>query len=213
VFERRSLLKLGLGCAATAGLASTPALSWSQTINQPTTTTLTPTASGDALRTEAQGLAADLRDASMRSVAFDNLHTGESIEAVYWDGGDYIPDVLDAVNLHLRDYRTGDIHPIDPRLLDLLDAVAARTETRGRFQVISGYRSPRTNAMLHERSAEVAKKSFHLKGMAIDVRLPDVELHHLHAAAQSLGQGGVGYYPESNFVHIDVGPVRTWQGV
>jgi len=149
----------------------------------------------------------------MRSVAFDNLHTGESIEAVYWDAGDYVPDVLDAVNLHLRDYRNGEIHQIDPRLLDLLDSVADLTGTKARFQVISGYRSPQTNAMLHERSAEVAKKSFHIQGMAIDVRLPDVELRHLHAAAQSLGQGGVGYYPESNFVHIDVGPVRTWQGV
>lgn len=152
------------------------------------------------------------RQSAMRSVSFDNLHTGESIEAVYWDGGDYIPDVLDAVNQHLRDYRTGDVHVIDPRLLDLLDAVAARTETKARFQVISGYRSPKTNALLHERSAEVAQKSFHIQGMAIDVRLPDVELRHLHAAAQSLGWGGVGYYPESNFVHIDVGPVRTWQG-
>jgi uncharacterized protein YcbK (DUF882 family) len=200
VFERRSLLKSGLGCAATAGLATAPALSWAQAI-----------ASNGAAKAGATVISE--APAAMRSVAFDNLHTGESIEAVYWDGGAYIPDVLDAVNVHLRDYRTGDIHPIAPELLDLLDAVAARTETRGRFQVISGYRSPRTNAMLHERSAEVAKKSFHLQGMAIDVRLPDVELHHLHAAAQSLGRGGVGYYPESNFVHIDVGPVRTWSGV
>ncbi|MDR3509100.1 MAG: DUF882 domain-containing protein [Caulobacteraceae bacterium] len=148
----------------------------------------------------------------MRSVSLDNLHTGESLEAVYWDAGQYIPDVLDAVNVHLRDYRTGDVHAIDPRLLDLLDAVAARTETRRKFQVISGYRSPKTNAMLHEQSGQVAKKSMHLQGMAIDVRLPDVELRHLHAAALSLGRGGVGYYPESNFVHIDVGPVRSWRG-
>lgn len=148
----------------------------------------------------------------MRSVSLDNLHTGESLEAVYWDAGQYIPDVLDAVNVHLRDYRTGDVHAIDPRLLDLLDAVAARTETRKKFQVISGYRSPKTNAMLHEQSGQVAKKSMHLQGMAIDVRLPDVELQHLHAAALSLGRGGVGYYPESNFVHIDVGPVRSWRG-
>ena len=148
----------------------------------------------------------------MRSVSLDNLHTGESMEAVYWDGGDYIPDVLDAVNHHLRDYRNGEVHPIDPALLDLLDAVAALTGTKARFQVISGYRSPQTNAMLHERSAEVAKKSFHVQGMAIDIRLPDVELRHLHAAAASLGRGGVGFYPDSDFVHIDVGPVRAWQG-
>jgi uncharacterized protein YcbK (DUF882 family) len=148
----------------------------------------------------------------MRSVALDNLHTGESMQAVYWEQGDYIPDVLDAVNVHLRDYRTGDIHPIDPQLLDLLDAVSNLTGARTPFQVISGYRSPRTNAMLHERSAEVAKKSFHMSGMAIDIRLPQVDLYHLHAAAVSLGRGGVGYYPDSNFVHVDVGPVRQWHG-
>lgn len=172
-----------------AGVAASPALSWAQGLNT-----------------------ASAQSSAMRSVALDNLHTGESIEAVYWDAGDYIPDVLDAVNTHLRDYRNGQVHPIDPRLLDLLDAVSQRTESRARFQVISGYRSPETNAMLHERSAEVAKKSFHIQGMAIDVRLPGVELRHLHAAAVSLGRGGVGFYPESNFVHIDVGPVRTWSG-
>lgn len=148
----------------------------------------------------------------MRSVALDNLHTGKSMQAVYWEQGDYIPDVLDAVNVHLRDYRTGDIHPIDPQLLDLLDAVSNLTGARTPFQVISGYRSPKTNAMLHERSAEVAKKSFHMSGMAIDIRLPQVDLYHLHAAAVSLGRGGVGYYPDSNFVHVDVGPVRQWHG-
>lgn len=156
--------------------------------------------------------AAPVPVADMRSVSFNNLHTGESIEAVYWDQGDYIPDVLDAVNHHLRDFRTGDVHPIDPRLLDLLDAISARTGTKSSFQVISGYRSPQTNAMLHERSDEVAKKSFHLKGMAIDIRLPDVDLDRLHAAAASLCCGGVGLYPESDFVHVDVGPVRSWRG-
>lgn len=148
----------------------------------------------------------------MRSVALDNLHTGESLQAVYWDQGAYIPDVLDIVNTNLRDYRTGDVHVIDPRVLDLLDSIAKLTDAKAPFQVISGYRSPATNAMLHERSEEVAKKSFHMSGMAIDIRLPNVELAHLHAAALSLGRGGVGFYPESNFVHVDVGPVRSWRG-
>ena len=173
-----------MGAAIGAGLTAAPLLGWA---NPPTA-------------------------AAMRSVALDNLHTGESMDAVYWADGDYIPDVLDAVNLHLRDYRTGDVHPIDPKLLDLLDAVNTRTETKARFQVISGYRSAATNAMLHERSEEVAKKSFHMSGMAIDLRLPDVDLGRLHRAALGLGRGGVGYYPESNFVHLDVGPLRTWQG-
>ncbi len=148
----------------------------------------------------------------VRCVSLKNLHTGESMEGVYWEQGEYVQEVLDAVNVHLRDYRTGDVHPIDPRLLDLLDAVSAQTGTKSPFQVISGYRSAKTNAMLHERSAEVAQKSFHVQGMAIDIRLADVDLSRLHAAARSLSRGGVGYYPESDFVHIDVGPVRAWSG-
>jgi uncharacterized protein YcbK (DUF882 family) len=182
LLERRSLLKYGLG-ALGAGLAG-PSLA----------------------------LADTNAGAQMRSVSLDNLHTGESMQAVYWDQGEYLPDVLDAVNEHLRDFRTGDIHVIDPRLLDLLDSVSSLTGARSPFQVISGYRSPATNAMLHERSDEVARKSFHMSGMAIDIRLPGVDLSHLHAAALTLGRGGVGYYPESNFVHIDVGPVREWRG-
>lgn len=148
----------------------------------------------------------------MRAVSLDNLHTGEKLQAVYWEQGEYIPDVLDAVNEHLRDYRTGEIHPINPHLLDVLDTLTALTGANASFQVISGYRSAATNAMLHERSEEVAKKSFHIRGMAIDIRLPGVELSHLHAAALSLGRGGVGYYPDSNFIHVDVGPVREWRG-
>ena len=182
MLQRRRLLQLGFG-AAIAGAAA-PTLGWAQ----PLTT------------------------AETRSVAFDNLHTGESMEGVYWEQGDYIPDVLEAVNNLLRDHRTGDVYPIDPSLLDLLDAVSARTDTRARFQVISGYRSPKTNAMLRERSAEVAKKSLHTEGLAIDVRLADVDLYRLHGAAISLGRGGVGFYPRSNFVHLDVGPTRTWYG-
>jgi uncharacterized protein YcbK (DUF882 family) len=151
--------------------------------------------------------------AEYRTVSLDNLHTGEQLQAVYWEQGDYIPDVLAAVNEHLRDFRTGDVHPIAPALLDLLDAVSALTYARGPFQVISGYRSPATNAMLHEHSEEVAKHSFHMSGMAIDIRLPGVDLYHLHAAGLALARGGVGYYPQSNFVHMDVGPVRQWGGV
>jgi len=184
MFKRRAVLTMGLGAMASAGFAAAPSFGWASTAPQN----------------------------QFRSVSMNNLHTGESMEAVYWDGGDYLPDVLDAVNLHLRDYRTGDIHPIDPRLLDLLDSVSQLTQSKAPFEVISGFRSAATNALLHERSAEVAKKSFHVQGMAIDVRLADVELRHLHAAARSLGRGGVGYYPDSNFVHLDVGPVRAWSG-
>jgi uncharacterized protein YcbK (DUF882 family) len=212
VLARRKLLTLGLGCAASAGVAAVPTLGWAQSLTS--TDEIDGMLTASAISTAPPQIAPPPAPTTgaMRSVAMNNLHTGESLEAVYWDQGDYIADVLEQVNSHLRDFRTGDVHPIDPRLLDVLDAVAQRTESKSPFQVISGYRSPKTNAMLHERSAEVAKKSLHTQGMAIDVRLPDVELQHLHAAALSLGRGGVGFYPYSNFVHIDVGPVRHWQG-
>jgi uncharacterized protein YcbK (DUF882 family) len=123
-----------------------------------------------------------------------------------------VPDALAAVNTVLRDFRTGDVYPIAPGLLDLLADVRAATGSKAPFQVVSGYRSPQTNAMLRERSAEVAQHSFHMDGMAIDLYLEDVDLDRLHLAALGLGGGGVGYYPVTGFVHVDVGPVRSWQG-
>jgi uncharacterized protein YcbK (DUF882 family) len=151
-------------------------------------------------------------DVAPRVVALHNLHTGESLNALYWENGAYVPDALAAVNHVLRDFRTGDVHEIDPRLIDLLRTISARVETRRPFQIISGYRSPLTNAMLHERSHGVASGSLHMSGLAADIRLPDVDLDRLHGAALGLGGGGVGYYPTSDFVHVDVGRVRRWQG-
>lgn len=147
-----------------------------------------------------------------RVITLKNRHTDEALEAVYWDKGEYVPDALDAVNHVLRDYRTGEVHPIDPNLLDVLTDLRASLESRSPYQVISGYRSPQTNAMLHERSAEVARKSLHVEGMAIDIYLDDVSLERLRLAALELSRGGVGYYPVSRFVHVDVGPVRHWEG-
>jgi uncharacterized protein YcbK (DUF882 family) len=149
-------------------------------------------------------------EASSRRVAFHNLHTGESLDAVYWEQGAYVSDALSAVNHVLRDFRTGDTYPIEPRLLDLLAALSNHVGAAGPFHVISGYRSPKTNAMLHEQSIGVASNSLHMKGLAIDIRLADVDLARLRQAALALGGGGVGYYPASDFVHVDVGPVRHW---
>ena len=149
---------------------------------------------------------------ALKRITLKNLHTPESLDIAFRHGEAYVPDALAAIQVLLRDYRTGEQHPIDPALLDYLYDVAQTVGVAPVFSVISGYRSPQTNAMLHERSGEVAKHSLHLEGMAIDIRLTDVSLNHLHAAALSLGGGGVGYYPESDFVHIDVGPVRTWSG-
>lgn len=141
-----------------------------------------------------------------------NVHTGEKLEAVYWENGAYVPDAVTALDKVLRDYRNDEVHPIDRSLYDLLDQIARKTESKSPFQVISGYRSPATNRLLSKRSGEVAKKSLHMDGKAMDIFLEDVELKHVRAAALDLGVGGVGFYPTSNFVHVDVGPVRKWTG-
>lgn len=148
-----------------------------------------------------------------RRLSFYNTHTGETLKTVYWADGDYVPEALKAANKLLRDHRTGDVHDIDPNLFDLLARVNGLTEAGSKpFQVISGYRSPKSNAMLHDRSGAVATKSQHMLGKAIDIRVPGVQLDHLREAALSLKGGGVGYYPDSanNFVHMDTGRVRFW---
>jgi len=148
-----------------------------------------------------------------RRLKFENLHTGEKLALDYWCDGAYQPEALAAINKVLRDFRTGDVHAMDPRLLDLLHDVNARLETAEPFQVISGFRSPITNAALHGQSSGVASKSLHMQGMAIDIRVPGRKLTALHSTALSLGRGGVGLYPTSDFVHVDVGRVRKWNGV
>lgn len=145
-----------------------------------------------------------------RTLTFAHTHTGERLSVEYFSGGTYLPDALAAVNHLLRDFRTGDVHVIDPGLLDLLHGVSQLTGAARPFQVISGYRSPMTNEMLRHRSEGVAAGSLHLQGMAIDIRLADVRLSALRAAALELHSGGVGYYPASDFVHVDTGRVRTW---
>ena len=145
-----------------------------------------------------------------RSLGFYNTHTDEVLKTVYWAEGKYQPDGLREINRILRDHRTGDVHRMDERLLDLLYSLQNRTGRKDKFHIISGYRSPATNAMLSARSTGVAKHSYHMQGMAIDIRLPGYDLKKLHKAALVLKSGGVGYYPSSNFIHVDVGPVRSW---
>ncbi len=142
-----------------------------------------------------------------------NLHTGESLRAVYYENGRYVPDAMSELMKVLRDWRSGEQHLMDPRLFDVMHALRGKLDTSAPYQIISGYRSARTNALMHERSHGVAQNSQHVQGKASDVRLEGVALHHLRAAAADLGAGGVGYYPVSNFVHVDVGPVRQWIGV
>ncbi|MGE5537015.1 MAG: DUF882 domain-containing protein [Gemmatimonas sp.] len=147
---------------------------------------------------------------AVRSLAFDNLHTGEKLAVDYFVDGRYVPEALTAVNRVLRDFRTGEIHTMEPALLDLLVALRAKLETSQPLHVISGYRSPATNAKLHEASSGVASNSLHMRGMAIDLRVPGCALPAVRQAALSLQRGGVGYYPRSDFVHVDIGRVRTW---
>jgi uncharacterized protein YcbK (DUF882 family) len=145
-----------------------------------------------------------------RRLSFHHTHTREDLSLAYASVVGYRPDALERIDLFLRDFRTGDVHVIDPSLLDLLNDLSALTGTSEPYHVISGYRSPRTNAMLRIRSEGVASHSLHMEGRAIDVRLPDVPLRQLRDAAVALGRGGVGYYPGSDFVHVDTGRIRTW---
>ena len=148
--------------------------------------------------------------ASERRLALLNLHTGERINQPYWMQGDYLPDSLAQINRVLRDHRSGEVYPIDPGLLDLLSALQQQVGSRAGYEVISGYRSPATNARLSSKSTGVAKRSLHMQGKAIDIRLPGTQLVHLHRAAKSLQAGGVGLYTSSNFIHVDTGRVRYW---
>ncbi len=145
-----------------------------------------------------------------RSLALYNPHTGESLKTVYWAEGRYVPDALKEVNYLLRDYRAGVIRPISPRLLDMLYGTKHHLESDGPFHIISGYRTPKTNALLRKRSKGVARTSLHMEGKAVDIRLPDCEIEALRRAAMKMQMGGVGYYPKSCFVHVDVGEVRHW---
>lgn len=229
MIERRKLLGLGLGVLGASAVGPMAAFAQSKLG--------VPDPIGDLLQSQsdlAEGLPAEGLPAvaaspvappvvssvaraapvshAPRWLKLHNIHTQEKIEAVYFEKGQYVPDAVQALDKVLRDYRTGDVYSMHPELFDTLAALAQKTETKSHFQVISGYRSPRTNALLHERSGQVAKRSLHMDGKAMDVYLEDVALDRVRAAALDLGRGGVGYYPVSNFVHVDVGPVRRWVG-
>jgi len=145
-----------------------------------------------------------------RKLSFYNTHTGEKLETVYRVGGKYLADSLIKINHILRDHRTGDVMAIDPKLLDILYSLNRRLGTEDPFHIISGYRSPKTNAMLRKKSKGVAASSLHIVGKAVDIRLPGCNLKRLRNTALDLKAGGVGYYRHSDFVHVDTGRVRHW---
>jgi uncharacterized protein YcbK (DUF882 family) len=145
-----------------------------------------------------------------RRLRFFNLHTGERLDAVYYEHGRYVGQALGEINYILRDFRQDAIKPIHPKLLDLVVAIRHHLDTDAEIDVISGYRTPKTNAMLAARSHGVAKYSLHMKAMALDFRVPGRTLEQLHRVAVAMRGGGVGYYPRSDFVHVDIGRVRYW---
>ncbi len=147
-----------------------------------------------------------------RSVRMYHTHTGERISLTYLEDGEYVAEALRDINRFLRDFRTGEVHPINPRLLDNLHAMRRQSGSSGTFEIISGFRSPATNEMLRSKSTSsgVAKKSFHMTGNAVDVRLTGVDTKVLRDIAKSLRAGGVGFYARSDFIHIDTGRVRSW---
>lgn len=145
-----------------------------------------------------------------RALALHNLHTGERVRATYWSDGRYLAAGQREIDWVLRDFRADEVHHIDPAVLDMLHALQRRLEQSSPFEIISGYRSPRTNALLAARSEGVAKHSLHMQGMAVDIRMASVPLLTLHRAAMSLRAGGVGLYRSSDFIHVDVGRVRYW---
>lgn len=145
-----------------------------------------------------------------RRLALYNVHTGEYLDAYFQTIGGYCEQTLEDINYLLRDRRTGEIKPIDLNLLALMHELSCRLKTDRPFHIISGYRSKSTNEYLRKRSQNVASKSLHLKGKAVDVRIPGLSLSRIHRAAVALKGGGVGHYPKSNFIHLDTGRVRYW---
>ena len=150
------------------------------------------------------------RSDGARKITFRNSHTGEMFSGVYRVGDKYLPDAFERINVVLRDFRSNEMFPIDPRVLDIIYSVHELTQQDEPYEVLSGYRCPKTNSGLRKHGEGVAKNSLHMTGQAIDLRLPGFDTKQIRNLAVSLKAGGVGYYPKSNFVHMDTGDVRTW---
>ena len=146
-----------------------------------------------------------------RQIHLFNTHTGEKLDVAYWQDGRYQPEALREINVLLRDHRSNDVHRIDNKLLDQLFVLRNKLDTKKPIHILSGYRSPKTNEMLRKRGGGgVAKRSLHMSGKAIDIRVPGKSLNKVRLAALSMQAGGVGYYQGSQFVHLDTGRVRRW---
>jgi uncharacterized protein YcbK (DUF882 family) len=148
----------------------------------------------------------------IRRIKMYSGRTGESIDTIYWVEGDYIKEALKEINHFMRDWRSGDTIRMDPRTVDIMAASHRLMDATEPYMMLSGYRSPKTNAMLRSKSGGVARNSLHMKGQAADLRLTSRSTSQMSKAAAACASGGVGRYSRSNFVHMDCGPVRTWGG-
>lgn len=156
-------------------------------------------------------LAATANGSDERRLGFYQTHTEERLQVTYKQGGRYVPEALEKISYIMRDYRTGQVHPMEPKLLDFLYDLLTAVNNHGEVHIISAYRSAETNKKLHEQDDKgVSQRSFHMQGRALDFRLPGTDTKRLRDTALSMKRGGVGYYPESDFIQIDTGRVRFW---
>ena len=151
-----------------------------------------------------------IHTSAYKALSFEHAHTGDKLKLTYFEQGSYIKGALQEINYLLRDYHTDDIHPIDTALLDQLFDLKQTLGINKPFHIVSGYRSPYTNAQLRKHSSGVAEHSFHMQGRAIDIRVEGVAIKSIRNAALTMARGGVGYYPNNDFVHLDTGDFRTW---
>ena len=151
-------------------------------------------------------------ESTQKSLYLFNAHTEESLDTVFWANGEYLAGPLAKINYIMRDHRTGETKFIDTRLLELLYSIQRRVNVNQPFHIISGYRSPETNALLRKNDRGVSGKSLHMLGKAADISLPDFDLLSLRNVTKDLRVGGVGYYPRSGFIHVDIGRLRYWAG-
>jgi len=148
----------------------------------------------------------------IRSLQFVNINTHEFLDVTYYENGTYSSDALNQINSIMADRRSGETTTMDLELIEMLHQIQTISGTKEPIEIICGYRSPNTNARLRHAKRGVAKRSYHMLGQAADIALPDIPLSQLNKIAASLQAGGVGFYPRSGFIHVDVGPVRTWRG-
>ena len=148
----------------------------------------------------------------VRRIQMYSGRTGESLNTIYWIEGEYIPDALNEINYFMRDWRSDEVRDMDPRTLDIAAAAHRLLDVDEPFMLLSGYRTKKTNAMLRESSHGVARNSLHIQGKAADLRLRSRSVSQIYRAAMACEAGGVGKYSRSNFVHMDCGAIRTWNG-